>query len=913
MSLKSILLPSLYTSKKVVYEALHYLSMHIRRILVHNKECIFGFWIAFIVIGVIGYPLHLNSQNASLLVDFVQNDYAVDPISAALKCICLLQLSTPQSSPEEANSRVESDKPQQVKNILSTESSHKQTGTEECRTYSTATVLHFSTPQINLEDTSCTLGSDKPRSVEERTRTGLEHDVTDDCGTNGAGCSEDSVHILSSKHTSLPFVSQEASVGCVGNVRETVSIPIPECAGLKKAELAIEPPHYSCGKVLTNDLLVGGSCFGRVCTDPTNTDCHRGVIVQDAYTLSYQSSVEDIAPLCTGHNIPSEEPVLKGYPFLSYSKANEKDAGSNTIVVSEANQHQYLGDFDKCIETTPLQNFESTERSDLVEDNESDLSGIHVGELCTDVENDSFPETCTYISVMEDPKVPAFWTLDTHHVIYRGSIRYCNREVVAFEFPWNTVTDSTSDVADDRSTDTTTNGLLVCAPTDCGTEGTNFVRGTLLKSLPLDEILTVPAIEDEDNVTNDLVSEFITYPRPTEESPIDPGYNSPVQSTMGYATVGTNEECSVAANLVLPLCCQEHSICSISPFRPGGRRNLRSESGNKEVAESFSSSFCSIEGPSANLGTREPPVGEEPADENPPIQGHSSLPSNKKAGPSLGPETPKQTPLGTTGTYTSTGPKQIDKTNSAGGTAVVSPVTAATYNSGCRACSHLSSPSYDDHDFAIAHYPNNPEPNQIHKTQLVIGKSCDVVSLLKEMKGRKDVIGSKFSMSNYLELLRLERLSPNLFHSDMALYIMKRVQLEKMYKKCSLSWDSKHINGVVCSFIEQVWGDSEEVARFKQISEDRPKAGWNNLKRSPRIVDMNLDRLSYKLGLTSSPLSTDPYMDNFDAIIDEVCIFLQEGFVSVQLKMGNFVEALYFSGADVLFVDELIFQGKCAY
>jgi hypothetical protein len=141
--------------------------------------------------GVIGYILHLVGQSISPLAGFVQNDYAVDPISAVLKCLCLLQSSTPQSSPEQISS-------------------------EECRTYDAASVPHSPTPQISLEGASSTLEADKPLLVEETTtRTGLEDDVTNECGTDGAvcihgdsvGCTKDSVQGLSSGHSSLPFVS----------------------------------------------------------------------------------------------------------------------------------------------------------------------------------------------------------------------------------------------------------------------------------------------------------------------------------------------------------------------------------------------------------------------------------------------------------------------------------------------------------------------------------------------------------------------------------------------------------------------------------------------------------------------------------------------------------------------------------
>jgi hypothetical protein len=55
------------------------------------------------------------------------------------------------------------------------------------------------------------------------------------------------------------------------NVREALTIPISECAGLERAELAVEPPHYSCDKEFTTNLLVVGYDFGRVCIGPTNT------------------------------------------------------------------------------------------------------------------------------------------------------------------------------------------------------------------------------------------------------------------------------------------------------------------------------------------------------------------------------------------------------------------------------------------------------------------------------------------------------------------------------------------------------------------------------------------------------------------------------------------------------------------
>jgi hypothetical protein len=256
-------------------------------------------------------------------------------------------------------------------------------------------------------------------------------------------------------------------------------------------------------------------------------------------------------------------------------------------------------------------------QSGILEGDERDLVEIHVSEPCTDMKNDLIPD----------------------YLIHYGSELYLNRGINATE-----------------------NGLLVCAPTESPTE--DFVcRSTHQKSSEsiFGQLVASPQIitvRDEDDGMPDLVSESVAYQSPTEAASVDSGYSS-LQLTTGYPTVGTDEECSVAPDLITPVCPQEPSIRSVCLCRPGGDSD-RSESGNKGSADSISCSFYGIDSPSADLGYREPPVGEEL---NPPAQGLNGLLGNKKVGPSLGPSTPKRTPIGTSGKYTSTGTQQDDKTS----------------------------------------------------------------------------------------------------------------------------------------------------------------------------------------------------------------------------------------------------------
>ena len=84
--------------------------------------------------------------------------------------------------------------------------------------------------------------------------------------------------------------------------------------------------------------------------------------------------------------------------------------------------------------------------------------------------------------------------------------------------------------------------------------------------------------------------------------------------------------------------------------------------------------------------------------------------------------------------------------------------------------------------------------------------------------------------------------------------------------------------------------------------------GWNTLKKSPRIVELiNLNVLSHKLGVPGT-FSSNPTVDEFDGIIDEVASFLQE-YSNDQLRVVHLVDALFRSEADEAFIDELVFQG----
>ena len=73
-----------------------------------------------------------------------------------------------------------------------------------------------------------------------------------------------------------------------------------------------------------------------------------------------------------------------------------------------------------------------------------------------------------------------------------------------------------------------------------------------------------------------------------------------------------------------------------------------------------------------------------------------------------------------------------------------------------------------------------------------------------------------------------------------------------------------------------------------------------------------LNILSRKLG-SSRMFPLDPTVDEFDSIIDEICHFLREMSAS-QMRLPQLVNALFLSGADVSFIDDLLFQGMyCDY
>ena len=104
----------------------------------------------------------------------------------------------------------------------------------------------------------------------------------------------------------------------------------------------------------------------------------------------------------------------------------------------------------------------------------------------------------------------------------------------------------------------------------------------------------------------------------------------------------------------------------------------------------------------------------------------------------------------------------------------------------------------------------------------MIGKVNNAVNLLNEWKYRKPFgkksLGSNFKLLTFLESLRLERLCPTSFPTELPLYLTKRARLESMFKELGKGFTDESVRTVL-SFLKPEWIGSEEIAHIRQQCE----------------------------------------------------------------------------------------------